>query len=64
MATCVVVSLFTKPKTEAELTGLIWTRKSLSLPPEMREQSRGYRNPVIYWAVVTAAVLFFYFRYG
>jgi solute:Na+ symporter, SSS family len=64
MATCVVVSLFTKPKPEAELAGLIWTRDSLSLPPEIREQSRGFRNPVIYWLIVTAAVLFFYIKYG
>ena len=64
MLTCMVVSLYTKPKPEAELQGLIWTRDSLSLPPELRDQSRGYRNPVIWWAMVTALVLFFYVRFA
>lgn len=64
MLTCTLVSLFTKPKTEEELTGLIWTRKSLAIPPEQKAQYRGFRNPVIYWAIVTAAVLFFYIKYA
>lgn len=64
MLTCYAVSLYTKPKAEAELHGLIWTRDSLSLPPELREQHRGYRNPAVWWTVVTAMVLFFYVRFA
>jgi len=58
-----IVSLRTKPKSEEELKGLIWNKESLSLPKEMRSQMRGLRNPAIWWAMVTAAVLFMYVRY-
>lgn len=64
MLLCVAVSLVTRPKPESELTGLIWNKESLSLLPEEREQQRGIRNPVIWWAIITAAVLFFYIRYA
>lgn len=64
MAVCAGVSLITKPKPEAELKGLIWNRASLSLLPAEREQQRGLRNPFIWWAIVTAMVLYFYIRYA
>jgi SSS family solute:Na+ symporter len=64
MAICVLVSLVTKPKSAAELTGMIWNRASLSLLPEERQQQRGLRNPFIWWAIVTAMVLYFYVRYA
>lgn len=64
MILCVVVSFVTKPKSEAELVGLIWNKESLRLLPEEREQQRGLRNPFIWWAIVTAAVLFFYIRFA
>lgn len=64
MATCALISLVTKPKPEVELQGLIWNRASLSLLPAEKEQQRGWRNPFIWWAIVTAAVLFFYIRYA
>jgi SSS family solute:Na+ symporter len=63
MAACVVVSLVTRPKPEAEIRSLIWNTDSLRLPPEMREKMRGLRRPVFWWAIVTAAVLFMYVRY-
>jgi SSS family solute:Na+ symporter len=63
MAVCAVVSVLTRPKPEAELTGLIWNRESLSLPPEERAMCRGLRSPLLWWAIVTAMVLFFYLRY-
>jgi SSS family solute:Na+ symporter len=63
MAVCAVVSLLTRPKTDAELTGLIWNRQSLRLPPEQRGMYRGLRSPFLWWALVTALVLFFYIRY-
>jgi SSS family solute:Na+ symporter len=64
MIVCALVSLMTVPKSEAELKGLIWTRDSLHLPPEERGKYRGLRRPFVWWAIVTAAVLFFYIRYS
>jgi len=61
---CILVSLVTKPKTEAELKGLIWNKQSLYLLPEQREQQRGLRNPFIWWAIITLMVLYFYIKYA
>lgn len=61
---CIAVSLLTRPKPDAELKGLVWTRQSLSLLPEEKEQQRGLRNPFIWWAIITAVVLFFYIKYA
>jgi SSS family solute:Na+ symporter len=61
---CVIVSLCTAPKSEAELKGLIWTPASLRLPPEDRARYRGARRPFIWWAIITAIVLFFYIRFA
>ena len=36
---CVLVSLLTKPRPEAELKGLIWNKESLRLPVEMRTRA-------------------------
>ena len=63
MLACVAVSLLTRPKPDAELEGLIWNRKSLEMPPKLRLAMRGIRRPGFWWAVVTALVLYFYFRY-
>ncbi|MCX6359668.1 MAG: sodium/solute symporter [Armatimonadetes bacterium] len=63
MAVCAAVSLVTRPRSAEELTGLIWTRDSLRLPMEMREKMRGIRNPALWWAVLTAALLVIYVRY-
>ena len=63
MAVCAGVSLATKPKPDAELAGLIWTKESLLLPEEQRASSRGLRSPLVWWALVTALVLFFYVRF-
>lgn len=64
MVVCALISLATKPKTEAELAGLIWNRKSLSLRAEDRAQQRGLRNPFIWWALITVVVLFFYIKFA
>lgn len=64
MVACAAVSIVTAPKPETELAGLIWNKESLSLPPEQRAQQRGLRNPFIWWAVITAIVLYFYIRYA
>lgn len=63
MVLCVLVSLVTKPKSDAELTGLIWNKESLRLPPDQREKHKGLRSPFLWWVIVTAAVLFFYIRF-
>ncbi len=63
MLTCAVVSLFTKGKSEAELAGMIWNRESLRMPEELREKMHGLRSPTLWWAIVTAAVLYMYARY-
>jgi solute:Na+ symporter, SSS family len=60
---CIGVSHVTRPKPESELEGLIWNRASLRMPPELRATMRGIRRPALWWAVVTALVLYFYFRY-
>lgn len=64
MIICAGVSLLTKPVPEKDLEGLIWNKESLSLPVEQREQQRGLRNPFIWWAIITAIVLFFYIKYA
>jgi SSS family solute:Na+ symporter len=63
MAACVVASLLTTPKPEAALGGLIWNPESLKMPPQLRATMRGLRRPGFWWAIVTAMVLYFYFRY-
>ncbi|MEI8373909.1 MAG: sodium/solute symporter [Planctomycetota bacterium] len=63
MATCIAVSLVTKPKPMSELEGLIWNKESLEMPPQLRAAMRGLRRPGLWWAVVTLMVLYFYFRY-
>ncbi len=64
MVICAAVSLMTPPKSQEQLKGLIWTKDSLRLPPEERARYRGLRRPIVWWAIVTAAVLFFYIRFA
>jgi solute:Na+ symporter, SSS family len=59
----IVVSLMTKPKSEDQLKGLIWNIQSLSMPNNLRAKMRGLRSPFLWWAVVTAAVIFMYVRF-
>jgi SSS family solute:Na+ symporter len=63
MAVCALVSVFTRPKPDAELVGLIWNKESLRLPADQRRLYRGLRSPLVWWAIVTALVLFFYVRF-
>jgi len=66
--TCIIahiaVSLLTKPPSPESLNGLIWTKESLHLPASDRGQSRGIRNPALWWAGITLVVLYFYVRYA
>lgn len=63
LAIGIVVSLFTTPKSEKELKGLIWNKESMVLPQDQRYLMRGWRNPAIWWAIVNALVLLMYIRY-
>jgi len=63
MAACAAISLMTRPKPEAELVGLIWNKESLLLPESERKQYGGLRSPLLWWAIVTVAVLAFYVRF-
>lgn len=64
MGTCLAVSLFTIPKPEAEIRPLIWTAASWRAPEGSKERRGWLRSPFIWWAIVTAIVLYFYVRYG
>lgn len=59
----VLVSLFTKPKSDKELEGLVWTRESLHLPKEERIGLSGLRNPAFWWLLLTVVVVGFYVKY-
>lgn len=61
---CTGVSLMSKPKPEAELVGLIWNKESLSLPKEQRTEQQGWKNPLIWWVIITGLVLYFYIQYA
>ena len=63
MGLCLVVSLFTPAVSEDRLNNLVLTKESFRLTAVEKEQNRGWRNPVIWWAIITAAVLFFYIRF-
>lgn len=63
MGLCAAISLVTRPKPEAELVGLIWNRQSMRLPAGERADSRGLRNPLWWWVLITAVVLYFYVRF-
>ncbi len=60
---CIGFSYMQRRKSDEELTGMIWTKESLKLPEHMRDRMRGLKNPTFWWAIVTAAVLYFYIRY-
>jgi SSS family solute:Na+ symporter len=64
MIACVVVSLLTPAAPDEQLKGLIWTVDSLKMPREQREKYRGLRRPVLWWAIITAVVVYFYIRYA
>ncbi len=64
MLLCALVSVFTRPKTDQMLQGLIWNRQSLTLPKALREQQKGLRNPFLWWAIITGIVLYFYIRFA
>jgi solute:Na+ symporter, SSS family len=50
-------SLATPGKPESELKGLVWTRESLKLPPELRSAMRGWRSPLWWYLAILALTL-------
>lgn len=63
MLTCFVVSLLTRPSVNTDFKNLIWTKESLQMPEAERKYYKGIRNPVYWWLLITAAVLYFFVRY-
>jgi SSS family solute:Na+ symporter len=60
MIVMVVVSLLTAPPAVEQTQGIIWNRSYLQLPPDEREQYRGWKNYVIWWFLFVAIVLSLY----
>jgi len=63
MIACVLVSLCTPAVPEARLKNLILTRDSLQMPEGDQASYRGFRNPTLWWIIITVMVLYFYVRY-
>lgn len=62
MLVCAGVSLLYKPKSALQLEGLVLNYNGKgSLVPF--ERYKGFKNPTLWWAIVTIAVLYFYVRY-
>ncbi|MBO9619589.1 MAG: sodium/solute symporter [Niabella sp.] len=64
MIICWLVSLFTAPRPEQALKGLVWTPSILKVPDEEKKGSSGWRNPTLWWLLITVIVLFFYIRFA
>lgn len=63
MLACILVSLFTTPKKEEELEGLVWKVDSLRMP-EDGSKRRWYARPFLWWLVVTIVTLLMYVVFG
>ena len=62
MAACALVSLVTQAKPDSELVGLIWNKESLKLPVDERQRYAGFRNPLYWWIILNAMILYFVFQ--
>jgi len=63
MIVCGVVSLMFKPKSELELDGLVINYGKKGGGLSTTQSYKGFKNPTLWWAIITAAVLYFYVRY-
>ncbi|MDO4587053.1 MAG: sodium/solute symporter [Planctomycetia bacterium] len=63
MFSCCLVSLFTKPKSDEELKGLIWNPSSIRLPEDQRNASNVFCRPGFWWLIITAVILSFFIMY-
>ena len=64
MLICAGISLVTKPASDQQIEGLIWNKDALNLPPQERAKNRGWRRPVLWWAIINGVVIYFYIRYA
>ena len=64
MSTAVVVSLLTKPRPVDEIEKPDLEQEEPAAASGTARADAGLRNPVIWWAIVTAAVLAFYIKYA
>lgn len=64
MLVCAVVSLLFKPKEGLQLDNLVLNYGSGNATMNGETTSyKGLKNPTLWWAIITAAVLYFYVRY-
>ena len=56
----IILSLFTKPKSDEELRGVIWSRKALGFLPEEKKLNRGIRNLTLWWGLMVLLLLSLY----
>ncbi len=61
MMICAVVSLYTKPKNDEELKGLIWTPESLRMPAG--EKISWYARPVLWWGIISTVTVILFIVY-
>ena len=54
--TLVVVSFFTKPKSEEELEGVIWTKSALSVGEDATGQYGGWKSIKLWWFLMVATI--------
>jgi len=48
---------------EARLKNLVLTGDSFQVPDQDKAAYRGFRNPTLWWIIITVLVLYFYVRY-
>jgi len=58
---CVIgISLFTRPKPEEELQGVIWDKSALRLPEDERARYGGIRDFRLWWAIMVLIIVGLY----
>lgn len=63
MILCVVVSLMTQVVSAERIHNLVLTKGTYKISAEDRKLYRGWRNPTVWWLLITIIVLYFYVRY-
>jgi hypothetical protein len=60
MIVMITTSLLTAPPPIEQVEKIIWNRSYLNLPPDLREQYRGWKDFRIWWLLFVTAVLSIY----
>lgn len=63
MLVCVIVSLCTPAVPADRLENLILTKDNFRRSASDKAKYSGFKNPTLWWALITAMVLYFYIRY-